>query len=105
MTHLRLRRRRHRRRRSVVHCWSARRWACAELRWTVATRHGARTARVAGCGDYRLGADEKWSSFLDLFSFSIRMCGGELASTRLEARGKLDSALPEEGIDDAGLAR
>lgn len=39
------------------------------------------------------------------FLFSIRMCGGELASTRLEARGKLDSALPEEGLDDAGLAR
>ena len=29
----------------------------------------------------------------------------QLASTRLEARGKLDSALPEEGLDDAGLAR
>lgn len=103
MTHLRLRRRRHRRRRSVVHCWSARRWAGAELRWTVATCMGP-ARRVLPCG-LRLGADETWSSFLDLFSFSLRMCGGELASTRLEARGKLDSALPEEGLDDAGLAR
>jgi hypothetical protein len=33
------------------------------------------------------------------------MCGGELASTRLEARGKLDRALPKEVLDDAGLAR
>lgn len=107
MTHLRLRRRRHRRRRSVVHCWSARRWAGAELRWTVDGRlRLAWGPRGACCrADLRLGADEKWSSFLDLFSFSIRMCGGELASTRLEARGKLDSALPEEGLDDAGLAR
>jgi hypothetical protein len=73
---------------------------------TVADLHGARAARVAvRIKTYRLGADEKWSSFLDLFSFSIRMCGGELASTRLEARGKLDSALPKEGLDDAGLAR
>ena len=66
--------------------------------------HGARAARVAVRIKTR-SSHETWSSFLDLFSFSFRMCGGELASTRLEARGKLDSALPEEGLDDAGLAR